>query len=211
MPKIPPQFCEYYAYVWRLNGEVLWVGQGKGRRSDPLCKASWSGRPQGLLDILETQRQEIKVEIQPCLSKEASWVLEERLIAELKPKFNTAPHHGGWKGMHSPEALANISQLNTGRKRTEESKVQHSERMKGNKHLLGHVHSEETRAKISNALRGREVSEKTRVSASQRMTERNKVNPPRKGKVCSEEHKRKVSEARKLFFLRKKQNASLNS
>jgi len=30
---------QYYAYVWRLDGQVIWVGQGKDNRGRPTCRA----------------------------------------------------------------------------------------------------------------------------------------------------------------------------
>lgn len=97
-----------YVYVWRLEGCVLWVGTGKNNRGRPTCKASWSGRPQALRDVLEVSRYEIRVEIIPCRTKPEAVDLERSLIKELQPKYNTAPQAGGWKGMHTPEGIESI-------------------------------------------------------------------------------------------------------
>lgn len=195
---------QYYAYVWRYKNRVIWVGAGKNNRGRPDCKSSWSGRPKALVDLLERHRHRIKVEVFPCTSQQEARELEERLIAELNPKYNTAPHYGGWKGMHTPEGLANIAKVQKERVQSLEERKAKSRRMKGNKNLLGHKHSEETKAKISQSNKGRKPSALCRQKSSERATERNKTNPPRKGKKCPAEHRRKLSEARKRWGKRKR-------
>lgn len=41
--------------------------------------------------------------------------LEKKLLDELRPKFNTATQHGGWKGMHSAAGLERIAIAQKGR------------------------------------------------------------------------------------------------
>ena len=130
-----------------------------------------------------------------CDSKEESVDLERKLIKSLKPKYNTAPGRGGFKGMHTQEGLDKISQSQRGREVSEEVRECRRVRMLGNKNLLGYSHTDETREKISSLLKGRQPSTLARQKASERMVERNTTNPPRKGKKCSAEHRRKLSEA----------------
>lgn len=123
---------QYYAYVWRLDGEVLWVGQGKNNRGRPTARACWNGRPQALREVLLARCKEIDWEVIPCSSKKESEDVERRLIKELKPKYNTAPQKGGWKGMHSPQGLDNIRKAQLGRPVSEEVRQQRRLRMLGN-------------------------------------------------------------------------------
>lgn len=124
--------------------------------------------------------------------------------------------------MVSDETKRKISLAAKGRKHSDSAKMKMSIsrlgkprpdirlRMIGNKNLVGHHHSEETRRRISEANLGRPVSDLCRLKSSQRAIERNRVNPPRKGKTCSAEHRRKLSEARKRYLERKKTDASQN-
>ena len=144
---------QYYAYVWRLKGEVLWVGHGKNNRGRPTCKASWSGRPEGLIEVLQLSRFLIEVEVHPCSNKQEARNLERSLIEKLQPKFNTVPGVGGYKGMHTPQGLENIRKAQLGRVCSQEEREARSKRMLGNKNLLGHKHSEETKAKISRTFK----------------------------------------------------------
>jgi len=59
----------------------------------------------------------------------------------------------------SNETKEKIRQSRLGKKASEETKKKMSERMKGNKNLLGYIPSEETRKKISEAGKGRKQSE----------------------------------------------------
>lgn len=201
-PLVDPN--QYYAYVWRLDGEVLWVGQGKNNRGRPTCRASWSGRPESLIQVLKERANDIDWEVIACSSKAESEDVERWLIKEVKPRFNTAPQKGGWKGMHSAEGLDNIRRAQQGRVLSEEECLVRSRRMKGNKNLFGHKHTEVTKTRISESLIGRQPSELCKLKASERMAARNVTNPPRKGKPCSPEHRRKLSEAAK----RRKSHAS---
>lgn len=194
-PLVDPN--QYYAYVWRYQDEVVWVGQGKNNRCRPECKSSWGGRPHGLIELLGIHRHEINVEVFPCESQEESVDLERYLIDKLSPVFNTATQRGGWKGMHTEEGLRKIAEAQTGREVSDDVKEGRSIRMLGNQNLLGHTHTEESKQLIANSAKGRKPSETCKTKSSARMFERNRTNPPRKGKVCSDEHRRKLSEAAK--------------
>lgn len=98
-----------YVYIWRLGGETLWVGMGKGNRGRPTCRACWNGRPEALRNILKEKCSLIDWKVIPCKDREEAAELERKLIAELNPIFNTSPHHGGWKGMHSAAGLERIA------------------------------------------------------------------------------------------------------
>lgn len=68
-----------------------------------------------MLAVLETSRLQISVEVFPCKSKTDAIDKERQLIEHLKPKFNTAPQAGGWKGMHTASGLEAIRKATTGR------------------------------------------------------------------------------------------------
>lgn len=123
---------QYYTYVWKLDGEVLWVGQGKNNRGRPTAKACWNGRPEALKAILRKRCAEIEWTVFPCDSKADSEDLERKLIIELKPKYNTATQKGGWKGMHSAEGIANIRKAQIGRPTSPELREKRRQRMMGN-------------------------------------------------------------------------------
>lgn len=128
---------QYYVYIWRLEEEVIWVGHGKNNRGRPECKASWGGRPAALIAVLNQHKLDIKMQIFPCASKQVARSLEEKLIAKLNPKYNTAPGTGGYKGMHTPQGLENIRMGQVGRTWTQERREAQRKRMLGNKRMLG--------------------------------------------------------------------------
>lgn len=183
----------YYVYVWKFRGIVIYVGQGKNNRGRPDCRAAWGGRCWRLCRLLEKYLDEIEVEYFGCSSQTESRVLEAKKIKQLKPKYNKAPNYGGWKGMHSEVGINSIKNANTGKKHTQEFRTAISTRMIGNQHLVGHKHTSETKAKISIKGKGRSPSALCRKKASERMKKMNQLQPPRKGKKCSLEHKRKLS------------------
>lgn len=130
-----------YTYIWRLNGEVLWVGCGKNNRCRPGCKASWSGRPVKLIQLLETHRHEVQVEVIPFGTKQEAINKERELIVSLKPKFNTAPQHGGWKGMHTEKGLNNIRTAVRDRPVTQAQRAaRRASMVKLNSKRYGHAH-----------------------------------------------------------------------
>jgi len=186
-----------YVYVWRIGEDVLWVGKGRGNRGRPTGKSSWSGRPPGLVAILETDRYAIEWSIEPFDTDEQAQTRERELIALLKPKFNTATGVGGFKGMHTEDGLRRISEAAKNRKVSDDERSRRSERMKGNTIRRGSSLSEETKKLISESLRGRKPSELCRKKSAERAAVRNVTNPPRKGKACSAEHRRKLSESAK--------------
>lgn len=186
---------QYYVYIWRHHGVVVYVGQGKNNRGRPSCKASWGGRRWELVKLLEESWREIEAEIIPCQSQQSSRELEQKTIKRLKPKYNRAPHYGGFKGMHTPEGLMRIRKAQVGRECSEELKEARRQRMLGNNNLLGHRHSEETKKRLSEAGKGRRPSDLCIQKFTERTILNNINNPPRKGKKCSPEHRRKLSEA----------------
>jgi hypothetical protein len=196
---------QYYAYVWRLRGKVIYVGYGKNNRCRPDCKSSWGGRCSSLIDMLRGNYEKIKVEVIPQASRELAWETERKLIALLKPKYNTAPGVGGYPGMHTTQGLHNIGSA-ASRTHTAAERESARLRMLGNKHLLGHTHTKETRQKISQTLKGRKPSDLCRQKARERAVERNTTNPPRKGVPCSPEHRAKLSAAAKARSERKHNN-----
>lgn len=157
---------QFYAYVWTLDREVIWVGFGHNHRGRPI-PSNTTGRPLVLANLLRRRWKDIDYKIYPCVSKVCAQRLEVFLTKRLKPKYNTAIGFAGFEGR---------------------------------------THSDDAKDAIRKASTGRTLSDLGRKKASERMTERNRLNPPRKGRTCSEEHRRKVSEARKAYYQRLKEN-----
>ena len=136
----------------------------------------------------------------------------------------------------SEETRLKMSRVHKGKTLSPQHKKSMSEKLRGNKHLLGHVHSAETRAKISAAGMGKVKSpetlrkmselakarddwrhmfnpvsnEKRRLALIGRpksAEERAKLSAAHKGKPKSEEHRRKVSLGLKKYFAEKKQKS----
>lgn len=173
---------QFYAYVWKLGGRVVLVGYGRNNRGRPTCKSSWTGRSVACVAMLIINSQRIAWSVVPCSSKEEAQAKERALIAEFKPKYNTAPGCGGWKGMHTKQGLSNIRAAHLGTKLSLVTRSKMSAKLMGNQHLKGHKHSEATKEKIAAGNRGRSPSELCRKKARERMIDRNKNNPPRKRK-----------------------------
>jgi hypothetical protein len=93
-----------------------------------------------------------------------------------------------------------VSAARTGVRLSEARRQHMSQRMRGNKNLLGHVHTLETRAKISASGKSRHISDKARINMS--VAKRGALNPrwgkpsSRRGVVLSTETKAKLSAAR---------------
>lgn len=192
---------QYYVYVWKLDDEVIWVGQGRGLRAVPTRSAGGRGG-ESLRIVMMTRWRDVTWEVEACETKEQSLNRERELIQDLRPKYNKAPGFGGWKGMHSPKGLEQLKENgrnNKGRKMSAEFCERRSEIMRGNQNLLGHKHSDETKAKISAKSKGRPVSDEVREKRRQVMLDRyaRGEGPRRKTYIVSEETKKKISEAAK--------------
>jgi len=188
-----------YAYVWRTDKVVLYVGFGKGRRCI-ISETAAKHRNAALYSyITKVGVARVKVEVHAAKSREHAKNLERTLIAELSPMFNIAPGVGGFPGMHTEEGLRNIRTSAASRKMSEQRKLDMSQRLLGNTHLLGHKHTEETRSKISKAAKGRKHTEEARKRIRDAKVGSN--NPmygkpsPRRGVVLSEETKQKLRTA----------------
>ena len=96
-------------------------------------------------------------------------------------------HHYGRNGF-TEEHRKKLSESNTGRKHSDETKRKISEAQKGEKgNMWGKKHSEETKRKISESEKGKKVSEDTR----------RKISEGNKGKMLSEEQKHQISKVHK--------------
>lgn len=175
---------EYYVYVHKrlTDGSVFYVGQGKGRRI-----YSVSGRnPHWHRTVAKYgYSQHIVV---GGLPQECALSIERALIKHYGRSNLVNLTDGGDIGP-------------TGLRHTEEVRRAQSERMKGNKHTLGHKQSPETiakkrayrasmetRAKISASQQGRKpVTDETRARLSAAL----------KGRKVSEETRMRLSELAK--------------
>lgn len=105
----------------------------------------------------------------------------------LKPEYNIAPLGGSMRGYkHTEEAKINMSNAHKGKiQHSEEEKKKRSERMKGNKFAAGKKHTAERIEARALLHRGKpkSIEHKAKIAAGNR------------GKLISEETKRKMSEA----------------
>ena len=141
--------------------------------------------------------------------KEIALIKEYRTTDDRFGYNITAGGSGSLGRPTSEETKKKIGDANRGRKCTEEQKKKMSERMIGNKYLLGFHHSEETKRKISEAskgnqyMKGHHMSEETK----KKMSESHKGYVPKpetieklrqinKGRKASEETKRKISQSK---------------
>jgi group I intron endonuclease len=81
----------------------------------------------------------------------------------------------------SEEAKKKISEANKGRIVSEETKLKLTQKLIGNKRMLGKKHSKETKEKIRQASKNKTMSEETK----------NKLSESLKGRTLSEEHRKK--------------------
>lgn len=92
----------------------------------------------------------------------------------------------------SEEAKKKISIANTGKVRTQEMKDEMSRIKKANPsdHWIGRKHLEESKKKMSESAKNRNITEKNEL------TRREKISETHAGKSKSEEHRKKISEAK---------------
>lgn len=201
----------YYTYIMiSPDGEVYYVGAGRRNRGDPRQKwfngvcfeREWNIK--GLRSIVIIIEQE---------NKEDAYNLESKLILQYGRRdlhtgtlYNRTNGLGAHGRILSEDSLERIASSKRGKALTPEHRAKLSESLRGNQNLLGHKHSTETKAKISAAGKGRKMtlSDEERSLRSERVRERNRTNPPRKGKTCSPEHRRKLSESKRLSNARHK-------
>jgi len=116
-----------------------------------------------------------------------SMIKRNKNSEEARKKMSKA--HTGLKCKE--ETKKKISEANKGKHRTKEAREKISKALIGNKNHLGCNHAEETKRKIgekvSKALKGRLISDECRKKIGERF----------KGKFLSKEHKQKLSKAHK--------------
>lgn len=120
--------------------------------------------------------------------KEYTHSEETRQKLSVANKGHASPNKG--KPM-SEETKRKISEAEKGKKMSEEAKLKISTALKGKK--LGEF-SEEHKRKLSAARKERKISDETKLKLSNAL----------KGRKFSEETKRKMSEARKAYWAKKK-------
>ena len=97
------------------------------------------------------------------------------------------------EGIHSPEARLKQKEMMTGREVKEVTRKRLSEALKGNTNFLGKTHTNETKRKIAEAVTGNQNC----LGQTRSMETREKMSASQKGRILSEEHKEKLSEAKK--------------
>lgn len=114
--------------------------------------------------------------------------------------------YGGLNTRLSEITKQKLSEVNKGKKHTEETRLKMSLSRKGKKH------SEEHKRKISEAHKGKILSEETKLkislnNGSHNLEARQKMSEAHKGVSFTKERKRKMSEAQKRRRLLEAQNA----
>lgn len=174
------------------EGQPFYAGSGKiGRQRD-------SARAHKRDKVVINFEHETRAD---AVAQETEWIKQygRKLDGGLLENIRIGDRGGVHGHSVSEDVKQKIRGAQTGRVKTEEERAALSARMMGNQHLLGHVHSEETRKKISAAGKGKklDLSPEERARRGAAIAERNRTRPPRAGKVCSDEHKAKLSAARK--------------
>lgn len=192
----------YYTYVmYQPDGIPYYVGAGKNNRGDPRRKTFFGfNYDEALRQDNDGRGTLVVIYEQP--SKEVAFKLEEELILRYGrlnvgtgTLFNITTGIGGKGTIQSYEKRRATSDRMKCRVISAEERESRTLRMLGNKNLLGYSHTEEAKKSISRAGRGRKLNLSTeeRQRRSEAIRLRNKLNPPRKGLACSEEHRRKLS------------------
>lgn len=216
------KFCVYEH--WRPDKNVcFYVGKGTNKRAGSVIRRENKHHTR-VVEKLKALGLQVEVRIfSRDLTEEDAFALEIARIQHWRDQADdlvnqTLGGEGASGNTHSVETRAKISLANKGRKKP---------------YLLGVPHSEEHKAKISEGGKGRKVSEETRakISAAQKgkfrpeligrkisaeglermknrvFTEehRRKISKGNKGKVRTPEMLRKMSEASKLAWLKKKE------
>lgn len=123
-----------------------------------------------------------RCEIKNLNSREQYW------IDALKPAYNLAPVAGSMLNYkHTEEARANMAKAHLGQKHSEEFKENMSDRLKGNRFAAGRKHDQKQIEARMKSIRGipKSAEHKAKIAAGNR------------GKIISEETRRKMSEAAK--------------
>lgn len=211
----------YYSYTLCYpNGVPYYAGAGRGARAKAHAKNFNGYCPEK--EIRRTGRTSIRI-ITEHAGKEEAFAHEKATILRYGRRdigtgilFNLTDGRGSAGKIWTTEQREAIGAGQRGRKHSLEQRQALSLRLMGNQHLLGHHPTLETRQKISNSLSetyeknlrefGRKVNitEEDRIQRGERLKENNKTNPPRKGKKCSSEHRRKLSEAKKRYYALKR-------
>jgi hypothetical protein len=173
------------------ESQPFYAGSGKAGRQHA------STRSRGGTTIISFEH-ETRAE---AVAQETEWIRQygRKLDGGLLENIRIGDRGGVHGHKISPELIEKLRQAQIGRPKLDGERATISARMMGNQNLLGHVHSKETRAKISTAGKGRklELSPEERARRGAAIAERNRNNPPRRGTVCSEEHKAKLAEAKR--------------
>ena len=200
---------DYYTYAYlREDRTPYYIGKGRGRRIHCTQRTIKSPKDKSRIIFLKknlTEEEAFKHEVYMIFvlgRKDLGiGILRNRtdggegasgsvISLEHKEKISLA-NRGRIK---SEEGIRKISEANAGKTLTEEHKKKISEAQKGNTHALGMVHTEESRRKMSEAGKGKPSPKKGKPLSEDT---RRKMSESHKGKICSEETKRKQSEANK--------------
>ena len=197
---------------WRQHKSLL-------KRNKHLCtplQNSWNkyGEDKFIFSIIEETTQDL------LLEKEQYW-LDHYKSYEKTNGYNILKIAGSNVGFkHTEETKLKISEASKGRIVSEETRKKHSDRMKLStvskdtadiraEKLKGRKHTEKHKTNISEGLQ-EAYDSGIRIGAWQNKkfsnSHKKKISQKLKGKPKSEEHCKRLSEARKAYFKRLKEN-----
>jgi len=196
---------DYYIYfhINLVSNEVFYVGKGKGKRA-------WSNARRSKYWDNVVNKYGYRVDIiHENLSEKRAFNWEKLYISMFGRKDlgkgNLVNHTDGGEGM-------------SGNIFNEKTRIKMSNSKKGNKIWLGLKHTDDSKEKISIANKGMKRSDESRKKMSNshkgqiawnKGLEMSQETKNKMSKPKSEEHKKKMSEARKLYFQNKKNNLQL--
>jgi hypothetical protein len=143
---------KFYVYGhFLLTGEVFYIGKGKGGRAYKRADRNprWNNKVKkhgGFRVVI----------LQDILSEELAFEVEKSFIKNIGRK-NLVNMTDGGEGVSgwipSEETRKKIGDGNRGKTVSEDTKINHSNKLKGNTHRRGKQASDETREKICNGIK----------------------------------------------------------
>lgn len=194
-----------YIHVKPNNGEIFYVGKGRGKRAYEQHK---NRRSKFWKRVVNKYGLDVFI-LENNLTEDEAFELEKKYIKRIgRRDLNTGTlvnmtDGGEGAAGHSEETIRKISEGNKGKKMSDEARRKISEAMKGNKHTKGMKHSDKTRQKMSEAAKGNKYGKGNKGKKHSEETRR-KISEANKRRIISEETRMKLSEAAKKWWADRK-------